>query len=213
MSLTLDYMRGLVRSRLDDTSFEQTYLDQALREAQWDILRNRNFTFLEKTSTVVLTAATNTVPFPTDINSLIGVRLIATGILSYDISENFVNYADFKLGSPEPIPAQSTTPQSWTSFAGNVVFPYFADKNYTVTFDYVRSPTNPLVGTDIFDIPDEFQELLKIGAYIRIAKREDDYDVRDAELIDYQRLLQDLVHAYTRNPAPRNKRVMRTMRR
>jgi len=205
-------MRQLVRSRLDDEDFEEEYLDQALNEAQWDLLNKRNLTFLEKSTTATLTAGTNSVPYPSDMRTLIGVRVVAVGIQSYDISENYVDYADFQLQNYNQLAGTPTTPLWWTEFAGSMIFPAVADKDYTVTFDYIKEvPRVDGTIVNTFAIPDAFQELLKIGAYMRIAKREDDYDVKNQETLDYQKLLVDLVHAYTRNRGARNKHVMRVM--
>lgn len=210
MALTLDFMRQLVRSRLDDEDYEDEYLDQALNEAQWDILRNHQLTFMETSTTVTLLTATNSIPYPTDVRNLIGVRSVATGIQSYNITENFVDYATFNQNISNPQVSQPNAPILWTTFAGNMIFPNLADKNYTLTVDYIK--TVPRVdGTIVttFVIPDEYQELLKIGAYMRIAKREDDYDVKQQEMIDYSKMLTDMLKSYARNPAPRGKHVMR----
>ena len=211
MPLTLDYMRSIVLSRLDDADFETTYLDQALNEAQWDLLNKRNLTFLETSQTAVMLAGTNTVPYPSDIRTLTGVRVVAAGIQSYDITENFVDYADFQLSNyPQ---TAVTTPLWWTTYAGNMIFPGLADKDYTVTFDYIKKASRvDGVTVNTFLIPDEFQELLKIGAYMRIAKREDDYDVKNQEQLDFEKLKIDMIHAYSRNRGPRNKHVMRVIR-
>lgn len=212
MALTLEYMRSLVRDRLDDEDFEVGYLDTALNQAQWKILNKRKLTFLEKTQTATLLTGTNTVTYPTDIKDLIGVRVVAAGIQSYDITENYVDYADFQLANYNTTAGQSTAPLHWTTFGNRVIFPANADKDYTITFDYVKK--SPKVnGTTVlsFDIPDEYEELLMIGAYMRIAKREDDYDVKQQEKLDYDDLLTDLIANYTRNLAPRRKHVMRVM--
>lgn len=210
MALTLTYMRQLVRSRLDDEDFEDEYLDQALNEAQWEILNKRNLTFLEKSLTGTLLTGTSTLAYPTDIASLLGVRATAAGISSYNITENFVDYAHFQEQSYDQTIAASTAPLYWTTFGTNMLFPANADKDYTITFDYIMKAPK-VDGTTVTDfvIPEEFQELLKIGAYMRIAKREDDYDVKQQEKLDYDKQLVDLVSAYTRNRAPRKKHVMR----
>lgn len=210
MALTLDFMRQLVRSRLDDEDYEDEYLDQALNEAQWDILRNRQFSFMEASTTVTLLTATNSIPYPTDVRNLIGVSAIATGIQRYNITEYFMDYATFQQLNSNPQISQPNAPFQWTTFAGNMLFPNLADKDYTLTVDYIK--TVPRVdGTIVttFTIPDEYQELLKIGAYMRIAKREDDYDVKQQEQIDYTRMLTDMLKSYARNPAPRGRHVMR----
>jgi len=212
MALTLDYMRALVRGRLDDEDFEEEFLDSALNQAQWKILNKRKLTFLEKTSTQTLTSGSDSVAYPSDIKDLIGIRVSASGIQSYDITENFVDYADFQLQNYNALSTASTQPLWWTTFGNEMLFPALADKDYTITFAYVKKSSR-VDGITIpsFDIPDEYEELLMIGAYMRIAKREDDYDVKAQESLDYDGLLNDLISNYTRNLAPRRKHVMRTM--
>lgn len=210
MALTLDYMRALVRGRLDDEDFEEDFLDSALNQAQWKILNKRKLTFLEKTSVQTLTAGTDTVAYPTDIKDLIGIRVSAVGVRSYDITENFVDYADFQLQNYNAISSAPTQPLWWTTFGNNMLFPALADKDYTITFSYVKKSSRvDGVTVNTFDIPDEYEELLMIGAYMRIAKREDDYDVKAQESLDYDALLTDLISNYTRNLAPKRIHVMR----
>jgi len=212
MALTLDYMRSLVLSRLDDADFETTYLDQALNEAQWDITNNHNFNFLEKTSTQTLLAGTSSVDYPSDLRTLVQLRVNGLNIPGYDITEQYVDFADYQemiLTNPS---APANQPVYWTTYAGKILFQTPADIDYTITINYIR--TSPRVdGTIVttFDIPEQFQELLKIGAYMRIAKREDDYDVKGFEQIDYNKALVDLIHTYTRNVGARKKRVMRVI--
>lgn len=212
MALTLEYMRDLVRNRLDDEDFEESFLDAALNQAQWKILNKRKLTFQEKSQTATLLTGTNTVTYPTDIKDLIGLRVIASGIQSYDITENYMDYADFQMANYDSTVGESTAPLHWTTFGNQVIFPANADKDYTITFDYVKK-SGKVNGVSVlsFDIPDEYEELLMIGAYMRIAKREDDYDVKQQEKIDYDELLTDLISNYTRNLAPRRKHVMRVM--
>lgn len=214
MALTQAYMRQLVRSRLDDEDFEDEYLDQALNEAQWEILNGRNLTFLEKTTTRTLLTGTNTVDYPTDIaREPLSVRISATGLHSYDVTESYVDYANYQEQSYDQAYSTPSQPLYWTTFAGKMIFPVNADKDYTITIDYIKKASK-VDGTTVTDfvIPEEYQELLKIGAYMRIAKREDDYDVSQQEKIDYTKQLADLVHAYARNRGPRNTHVMRAGR-
>lgn len=211
MPLTLEYMRQLVRNRLDDEDFEEEFLDSALNQAQWKILGKRKLTFLEKSDTKTLLTGTNQVSYPANMKELIGVRVSAPGIQTYNITENFVDYATFQENNFNTVGA-SSVPIQWTTFDNHMIFSVNADKDYTITIDYIKqSPRVDGITTLHFDIPEEFEELLMMGAYMRIAKREDDYDVKSQEMIDYTESLNDLISQYTRNRAPRNKHVMRVM--
>jgi hypothetical protein len=199
-------MRGLVTDRLDDEDFETGFIDQSLNEAQWEILNKRNLTFLEKSVSLTLLAGASSVPFPTDLRSIISIRATSPSG-SYDLTDAFIDYADYQQALPTSTVTQA--PTAYTTFAGNMLFLGQADQQYTITIDYIKEAPRVSLESDTFLIPDAFQELLKIGAYMRIAKREDDYDVKQQEKIDYDKLLTDLTAAYKRNPSPRKKHVMR----
>lgn len=47
------------------------------------------------------------------------------------------------------------------------------------------------------DIPEEFAELLELGAYIRIAKRNEDLDLAQVTLQDYATQLNQLAERYS----------------
>lgn len=209
MPLTLEYMRELVRNRLDDEDFEDEYLDNALNQAQRDITNGRNFTFLETTATTTLTNGTTTASYPVDLRALLNAKAQAVGIQAYPITEGYLDYSTFQ-DNYASIPTASTAPVHWTTFANQMLFPAPADKDYTITLSYIRNSSRVDGDTvTTFDIPDEFEELLMLGAYIRIAKREDDYDVSQNELLDYQKQFTELTRVYTRNRGPRRIHLMR----
>lgn len=211
MALTLNAMQEAVLNRLDDSSFQTEFLNNALNWAQWDITNGRNFTFLETSLVQTLTQGSRTVNYPTDLQSLISIRAYSSTIPSYDITAHYLDYADFQRQVLLYPQTPATNPIIWTTFANQVLFFSPASTDFTITIDYIR--TSPLVdGVTVttFDIPAQYQELLMIGTYMRIVKMEDNYDVSDAELKDYNRLLLDLIHTYSRNRGPRRKHVMRS---
>lgn len=208
--LTLDYMRSIVLSYLDDTDFETTFLDQALNEAQWDITNNHSLNFLETSLAQTMAINDFSVLYPTDAREILSVRITPPGAQSYDITENYIDYATYE--DQQTLPGVVGQPFKWTTFGGKILLGILVDKAYVVTIKYLRtSPRVDGITTFNFDIPYNFQELLKLGAFMRIAKRETDYDVKSQESIDYNKQLIDLIHAYSRNVGPRKKHVMRVM--
>lgn len=210
MALTLEVMQEAVLNRLDDEDFQTEFLNNALNWAQWDITNGRNFNFLETSVTETLAINTNSVPYPTDLQELIGINVYSSTLPGYDITEYYMDYADFRALIVSNPAGAASNPLAWTTFGGKMLFTTPANVAYTITIDYIRtSPVVDGITVDVFDIPTQYQELLMIGAYMRIAKMEDDYDVSTDELSDYNRLLTKLIHVYTRNTGPRKKHVMR----
>lgn len=212
MAYNLLTMRQLVRSRLDDEDFEQEYLDQAINEAQWDILEGLSLSINEVRVTATLLTGGTSVPYPTDMmGEPISIRLNSATVQQYEIKDKFVDFDTFQNSVLDTSFMPSSVPYLWTTFAGEMLFMSKATEDFTVTFYYMKEAPALTLETDVPMIPERFQELLKIGAYMRIAKREDDYDVKDAEMQDYARKRLQLIHAYARDRGPNRKRIMRTM--
>lgn len=208
MALTLTSMRALVRSRLDDDQYDLTYLDTVLNQAQWEILNNRNLSLLEKTGTITLLAGETSVDFPVDMRTPLSIRVTVSG-QTVDITDYYMDYADMQQQNSWNTTGISQQPLYWTTFAGKFVVPVPADQNYTVTVDYTKTIPRLVNEADEFTIPEEFEELLMLGAFIKIAKQEDDFDVSNQEKIDYKDRLTDFVHAYSRNRGTKRKHIMR----
>ncbi len=208
MSLTLTYMRELVRSRLDDDQYDLTYLDTVLNQAQWGLLNNRNLTLLEKTGTITLLSGQTSVAFPSDMRTLLSIR-VTVGTQTTDITEYYMDYADMQEQNSWNTSGISTQPLYWTSFGGSFVVPIPADQNYTITVDYIKTVPRVVLEDDTFTIPEEYEELLMLAAFMRVAKQEDDFDVSNQERADFTLNLTDFVHSFTRNRGARHKHVMR----
>lgn len=209
MAYDLAYMRQLVRNRLDDDDFETEFLDQAINEAQWEIFRNKNLILKEKRTVDTLLAGASEIDYPTDIETLVAVRLTNNAGDTWDITEYFMDYADYELWLNNLAIAPVSVPLRWTTFGTKMLFQNKADQDYLVTFTYLKKIPKLVLETDVPSVPEDYQEMLKIGAYMRIAAREDDYDVKAQEKRDFDTLNQDFIREYTRNRGPKRKRIMR----
>lgn len=209
MAYNLGTVRENVRNRLDDEDFEQEYLDRAINYAQWEITNKHHLTFLEKTDTLSISTSDTEVSLPADFHEFLYLRIATPTALRADLTQLYQNYEDFVnvyLTTSLNTPVQ---PYIWSMFGRKVKFAAPADQNYTFTLDYLRSSPKLTLETDVPDIPEEYQELLELGAYMRIAKREDDYDVKSQEEKDYRELLTSLLRVYGRAKQPGGFRRMR----
>jgi hypothetical protein len=213
MAYDLSVVRDNVRNRLDDEDYEQEFLDRAINYAQWKITNKYHLKFMEDTDTLAVSQADIDVALPADHHETLYLRVTSPVAMRANITNNFWNYADFIDSYISPSANPQSMPYNWSEYARRIKFATPADRAYTLTIDYLRKSSKLTIDTDVPDIPEEFQELLELGAYMRIAKREDDYDVKSQEQIDYNEMLADLLHVYGRSKQPGGLRTMRVSKR
>jgi hypothetical protein len=209
MAYDLEGVRDRVRNRLDDDDFEQEYLDRAINYAQREITNKNKLNFLEATTTLTLNEGDYLISLPTDFHEYLFLRLLTPAELRSDLTKRYVDYEDFVATYVDPSLNTPSQPYYWSDYAQQITLSAPADQDYTFRLDYQRASATLTDDTDIPDLPEEFGELLEIGAYMRIAKREDDYDVKSQEERDYTRLLTDLKSVYGRKKGPGGLRRMR----
>lgn len=202
-------MRTRVKNRLDDEDFEDEYLDRALNYAQWEITNKNKLSFLETTDTLSLNPGDTSVPLPADYHEYHHLIITSPSDSRINITDRWTDYSDFVDTYIDPASNPVGQPYFWSEYGRQVVFGYPADQSYTLKLDYQRKASQLVDENDVPDIPEEFAELLELGAYMRIAKREDDYEVKAAEQRDYDSLLLDLKSVYGRKKGPGGKRRMR----
>lgn len=95
----------------------------------------------------------------------------------------------------------SGIPQYWYKFGETIrVYPAPAD-SYTLTLQYIKSPTILSGASDVPEIPSEFEELLICGAVYRILLIKDNYDQALVWQNRYDEQLQKLVSRYSQTQA------------
>lgn len=208
MAYNLGTVRQNVRNRLDDEDFEQEYLDRAINYAQWQITNKHHLRFMEDSEDLTVNQGSYDVPLPADYHESLYLVLTSPTAVRADLSNKFTKYRDFVATYIDPSVNTQSQPNYWSVYGSNIKLGSPADQTYTLRLDFLRK--SPLLDeeTDVPDIPEEFQELLELGAYIRIAKREDDYDIKIQEERDYEKLKDDLLAVYGREKMPGGLRRM-----
>lgn len=209
MAYNLASVRANVRDRLDDEDFEQTYLDRAINYAQWEITNKHHLSIMEASTNLSVISNDIDTPVPTDYHKALYLRITSPANNRVDITDMYMDYGDFVTQYIDPSVNEQGMPYRWSEYGRRFKYAQPADQAYTLKLDYLRKSPMLDDDADVPDIPEEFQELLELGAYMRIAKREDDYDVKRQEEVDYARLLTDFIHVYGRKQGPRGIRKMR----
>lgn len=193
MDYNLVGLRQRVRiDKLDDEEFDPNVIDNFINDTQRDIFNEYELPFQEKIFQGTVPAGSTMFQYPSDLAQLQYQTMVDVP----GFSSTKKPWRDFFNAFPDNANQDPGAPSAWTLYAGNIVFDKPTDQDYTFTLFYVRKPKLLEGDTDVPEIPEEFAELLILGAYIRVLKRNEDFDQAAFIQTDYERVLDLLVTRY-----------------
>ena len=178
--------------KLDDDEFDAEIVDRFINDTQRDIFNQFELPFQEKIFRGTIPAGSTMFELPSDMalmqsQSMAGVSGFAN--LQTDFRTFFRN-------NPDVDNSRVGAPSQWTMYGRNVLLNAPTDKDYTMTIFYIRKPKNLLENGDVPEIPEEFSELLVLGAFRRVLQRNEDFDLAREVESEYQNQLMLLVNRY-----------------
>lgn len=186
----------VVVDKLDDEEFDPQIVDNFINDTQRNIFNQYELSFQEKIFSGVIPAGSTMFSLPSDV-ALVQSRVVTSPDGSQrSIKNGYVAFRDFN----EMYPTQSNgTPgaiSTWTLFANNMILSTPTDQEYTMNIFYISKPVTLTQNSDVPQIPEEFAELLVLGAYMRILSRNEDTDLKTTVEAEYNQLLNMLVNRY-----------------
>lgn len=193
MDYNLAGLRQRVRiDKLDDEEFDSGVIDNFINDTQRDIFNQFELPFQEKIFKGTIPSGSTMFQLPSDLALMQSQTLADVP----GFSKTQMKWRDFFDTYPDNTNEDAAAPSAWTLYAGNVVFNAPTDSDYVFTIFYIRKPVVLAEDTDVPEIPQEFSELLILGAYIRVLKRNEDFDQADYMQTEYDRQLDLLVTRY-----------------
>lgn len=193
MNYTLAGLRQRVMiDKLDDEDFDPEIIDNFINDTQRDIFNQFELPFQEKIFSGVIPAGSTMFQLPADLaqvqsHSIAGVR---------NFMNNKARFRDFFYSYPDAVNEEPSQPSVWTQYAGNILLNAPTDKDYTLNTYYIRKPKVLDQDTSVPEIPEEFSELLILGALMRVHDRNEDSDLYDKVSAQYDRQLTLLAGRY-----------------
>lgn len=196
---TLAQLRSRIRDRFDDDSYDAGVIDQAINDFQRELFNSRSFRFMEKTdNTLTLSAGNNTVSLPADCQQILSFVVRTPTNYQMNLTSKYVHYNEFVDTYIAPDLEPQGPVSFWTDFANGIVFSNPADQTVTFGLGYLKTVPTLTADADISVVPDEFSEIVVVGASTRIIRREDDYDILSDENGEVFRLLTAMLARYGR---------------
>lgn len=182
--------------KLDDDEFDSAIVDRFINDTQRDIFNNYELSFQEKIFAGILPATSVMFALPTDLAQLQSAVITTPDEYVRDIISKYVDFRTFNKLFPKPSINEAGDIQAWTMYSGNMMLSRATDIDYELTIFYTKKPDTLSSDTDVPEIPEEFAELLVLGAYIRCLKRNEDFDMAAYVEVEYNKELDLLVSKY-----------------
>lgn len=193
----MDYNLASLRNRvmvdkLDDDEYDPGIIDRFINDTQRDIFNQFELPFQEKIFQGTIPAGATMFQLPSDVaqiqsQSLVGVK---------NFANRKVDFRSFFQAYPDAANETPSEPGRWTQYAGNILLNAPTDKQYTMTLFYIRKPKTLAQNQDVPEMPEEFSELLVLGAYRRVLERNEEQEQANIINAQYQAQLMLLVTRY-----------------
>lgn len=193
--MILQNVRQLVRAKLDDMQFDASKIDSAINWFIFELLNNNRISFMEDSTNVPFSQGTTEVSLPADYQ--VGTNIIVTisGVEAYNIWKDRVEYVDFMSQYPGFASASEQRIKQWTYYGKKIRFAAPSDVAGNLFIDYVKRPEKATDDADVLVIPDNYEEMVVIGASARVMEMNEDY----AEAAQERQNNEPLVTAFIRN--------------
>lgn len=212
MANTRTSVKTEVLNKLDNQDLDATTVNSFINQAHREVLNKHRWPFMEKTFSGTISASTHIHSFPADAQQIITLRITAPDSDAIDLTDRYVDFREFDDRHPDPTQDNEGVPDEWTMSAGNFYLWPIPDQAYTLDTRYIKKPTDLSTDGTELDIPEEFQELVVLGAAARILERDDSPDEAAVLRAQFDMLLQDMLLRFSQRQTGRPM-VMRSNKR
>jgi hypothetical protein len=214
MAYTLATVRQrILDDRLDDTTFEPSIVDNFINDTQRAIFNTYELPFMEKTRTDVVSSGASTYVIPSEVQTIQGIKITIPDNNKRDITQLYMPFREFNQAYPVVADNAPGSPYIWTSHGSTIYFSRPTNQNYTIEVWFLKKPDTLDDDADIPEIPEEFSELLVLGAYYRILERNEDFDLASYyKNGEYANILDQLAERYGKRQTGKAMRMSQPQR-
>lgn len=198
MAYIFNDLKTKLQTQVGDSNLSDSVAGDALNYTEQQIFNTFDLTLNSAQQTNSVVVATNTLAsaLPSNFQRVYGLYITAPVALSRDLTEKFVSPKDFRKQFPSPA-MRGQSPLEWWTYFTSVEFANLSDQNYTVVLDYIKSITQMSASGDVPTVPAAFEELLMLGAKIRVYEQKEDFDYASQFQNRYADLLEAFITRYS----------------
>jgi hypothetical protein len=196
MAYTFGALKTKLLTQIGDASIDPTITGDALNYTEQSIFNTFEVTLNSsyQANTVATGANTLTTALPSNLQKITALYITSPSAQVTDLTDSFVSPKEFR--KQFPVVDQAGAPRFWTFWTG-VEFSTLADQDYSVRLDYINSVALLSADADVPTMPQTFEELLMLGAKIRIYEQKEDFDYAGQFQTRYGDLLEQFITRYS----------------
>lgn len=177
MSYIFGDLKTKLQTQIGDPNLSDSVAGDALNYTEQSIFNTLDLTLNSDTTTGTLSSGTHTLTttIASDFQRIYSLYVTSPTNYSRDITDGYLSPQDFRRAFPNRSLLGTGPPDYWTYFT-EVEFAFNADQNYTITVDYIKTIPFMSLSTDVPTVPQSFEELLMLGAKIRVYEQKEDFD-------------------------------------
>jgi len=193
MDFTLAGLRNrILTDKLDDPDYDTTVVDNFINDAHSEVFNKLRLSFQEKIFKGDVPVNSNMFQLPADLANLEHCSI--TGVPGFHRMK--MEWRDFFAKFPDADTDTAGEPVAWTLFGDNIIFSRPTDKAYTMNMFYIKKAPTLTEGTSVPATPQEFAEVLLLGAYARVQERDGDLAEAQGTRARFTEQLFDVIEKY-----------------
>lgn len=197
MSYVFSDLKVKLQTQVGDPNLDDSVAGDALNYAQQNIFGTFDLTLNSDTQTNSVVANTNVLAtaLPADFQRISSLYISSPAALSNNLTDYFVPVKDFRTLFPNA--GMYVGPlQEWTLWT-TLEFAVRASADVTIRLDYVKTVPILSAPTDVPIVPESFEELLMLGAKIRVYEQKEDFDYANQFTNRYADLAEAFITRYS----------------
>jgi len=198
MAYQLSDLQSKLQTQIGDPNLSSSITLDALNYTEQNIFNTFDLTLNSAQQTNTVTSGTNVLAsaLPSNFQRIVNIRVTSPTNAVDNLKKYYLSPDQFRENFSSTVIIGTGPLTYWTYWTG-VEFGNNADQTYTVSIDYIKSPTLLSSSTDVPTVPQSFEELLILGAKIRIYEQKEDFDYASQFTNRYADLLEAFVARYS----------------
>lgn len=180
MAYNLLNLRSRVRTKIKDSSYSASQIDDSINDAILEIAALYPFKWFAKANTSnSLSVSSNTFDNPTDheITEFLILVHPTQATRYWNITKYRKTPDEFFELFPAADALGNSQPTFWTEYGNKIYFNCPSDLAYRVRQYYQKIPTELTADADVPELPSTFREAIMLGASYRCEEERDNYDI------------------------------------
>lgn len=197
MAYTFSDLKTKLQTQVGDPNLSDSVAGDALNYTEQSIFNTFDLTLNSATQANSVTAGTSTLAsaLPTGFQRIVNMYVSSPYGAMGSLKKYFLTPDEFRNTFPNA--GTITAPLQWWTYWTSVEFSTKAPEAYTVNVDYTKSITLMSNSSDVPTIPAVYEELLMLGAKIRIYEQKEDFDYAQQFANRYADTLESFVSRFS----------------